>query len=336
MLSSQLGSPRLALLGMAALGVGAALSYGNPVETSIWVLVVPLLFLAINLGVAIATNPRIYRRRGLLLFHIGLLSIVVLAAIGRLTFFEAHLELLDGAAFDKEELFDVRSGQWHRSTLDQVYFVQNGFAVEYFAGLRRGLTYSTVTLTDEGKAEPRVVGDDRPLVVNGYRFYTTYNKGFAPVLTWIPAQGEPVTGAVHMPSYPLFAHKQDQTWTPPGAATLQLWLRLETGLDEKNAWMLDTRHVQGTLVVESTAGRIEMKPGQVAELPGGQLRFERLVAWLGYKVFYDPTLLPLFIASILAVLGLSVHFWHKLPKLQPAPAATPARVDVSATPTQEL
>ena len=321
---------------MAALGVGAALSYGNPVETPIWVLVVPLVFLAINLGVAITTNPRIYRRRGLLVFHIGLLSVVILAAIGRLTFFEAHLELLDGAAFDQEELFDVRSGQWHRSTLDQVHFVQNGFAVEYFAGLRRGRTYSTVMLSGEGKTEPRVVGDDRPLLVDGYRFYTTYNKGFAPVLTWIPAQGEPVTGAVHMPSYPLFAHKQDQTWTPPGAATLQLWLRLNTGLDEKNPWMLDTRHVQGMLVVESTAGRIELKPGQVAELPGGQLRFERLVAWLGYKVFYDPTLVPLFIASILAVLGLSAHFWHKLPALRPATAAAPARVQVSATPRQEL
>lgn len=335
----RLGSPRLALLGMAALGIGAALSYGNPAGTPIWVLVVPLFFLAINLSAAITTNPRIYARRGLLLFHIGLLSIVVLAAVGRLTFFEAHMELLDGAGFDRHELFDVRSGVWHRSTLDDVHFVQNGFAVEYFAGLRRGRTYSNVTLLGrDGSNTAHVVGDDRPLIVDGYRFYTTYNKGFALVLTWIPEQGDAVTGAVHMPSYPLFAHKQDQTWTPPGGAELQLWLRLETGLDEKQAWMLDTRHVRGTLVVESSAGRSELAPGQVLTLPGGQVRFERLAAWMGYKVFYDPTLLPLFIASMLAVAGLFAHFWHRLGQLRPTTKAVPAtdRLAPSSTaPTQE-
>ncbi len=42
---------------MALLAVGAGLSYGNPMGAPIWVLVVPMAFLALNLLAAICTNP---------------------------------------------------------------------------------------------------------------------------------------------------------------------------------------------------------------------------------------------------------------------------------------
>lgn len=184
--------------------------------------------------------------------------------------------------------------------------------MEYNAGLVRGLTHSQVLIPDgRGGVMSRVVGDDRPLVLEGYRFYTTYNKGFAPVLTWTPDQGEAMTGTIHMPSYPLFDYKQDSTWTPPGGKPLRFWLRLDTGLRQDAAWLLDGKKASGVLVVNAGERRVELLPGQSVRLEGGSLRYERLTSWMGYKVFYDPTLRWLFIAAVVSIMGLGAHFWRK-------------------------
>ncbi|MEQ6340805.1 MAG: cytochrome c biogenesis protein ResB [Gammaproteobacteria bacterium] len=332
-----LGSVRLALLGMVLLALGAALSYNNPVSTPVWVLVVPLAFLAVNLLAAIATNPRINRRAGLLIFHIGLLSIIVLAGVGRLTHLDAQLEITEGGAFSPQELSEVNKGPFHSGALDKIAFVQGSYTVEYAAGMVRGLTHSQVLVPDgRGGVVTKVVGDDRPLVLEGYRFYTTFNKGFAPVLTWLPdtAPREAITGTVHMPSYPLFEYKQDSTWTPPGGKEIKLWLRLKTGLREDAPWVLDGKGASGVLVVNSGVRRVELQPGETVQLEGGKLRYERLTSWMGYKVFYDPTLHWLFASAMVAIIGLGSHFWGRFgARLQhtPAPSAGASLKHVSAS-----
>ena len=322
-----LGSIRLALVGMLLLAIGAALSYDNPVATPVWVLVAPLAFLAVNLLAAIATNPRINRRGGLLVFHLGLLAIIVLAGIGRLTHLDAQLEITEGAAFSPSDLTHLAKGPWHSGALEQLAFVQGSFTVDYSPGMVRGLTHSTVLLPDDRQGwQTKVVGDDRPLILEGYRFYTTFNKGFAPVLTWTPdGGGEALSGTIHMPSYPLFEYKQDSSWTPPdekgGGKEIKFWLRLKTGLREDAAWVLDGKTATGVLVVNVDERRVELEPGQSVRVPGGNLRYERLTTWMGYKVFYDPTLHWLFGAAMMAVLGLGTHFWRKSgASLQIAPA----------------
>src|SRR3569832_350252 len=107
-----LASLRLTLAGMLLLAIGAALSYNTPAPTPVWVLVVPMALRAINLLAAIITNPRINRRGGLLTFHLALLGVVILAAIGRLTHLEALIELLQDTAFASAELFDDSRGPW--------------------------------------------------------------------------------------------------------------------------------------------------------------------------------------------------------------------------------
>lgn len=318
----KLASLRLTLVGMVLLALGAALSYDNPAGTPAWVLVVPLALLALNLSAAIVSNPRINRRGGLLIFHLGLLGIVVLAAIGRLTRLEAHVELTEGVAFSPEEMIDVREGPWHDGPLDRLFFVQGPYTVDYAPGMVRGTTRNQVMVPDgQGGLETRVIGDDTPLLMAGYRVYTTFNKGFAPVLTWIPDGGDAVTGTVHMPSYPLFDFRQANRWTPPGANDVRFWLQLDTGLDENVAWTLDPRHARGVLVVKDGDERIELRPGQVARLDGGSLRYDRLSSWMGYKLYYDPTLHWLFITAIIAVIGLAAHFWRRFGAIQ-AYAAT--------------
>ncbi len=310
----RLASTKLTLLWMVLLGVGATLSYGNPVETSIWVLIVPMLLLAINLVAAIISNPRINRRGGLLVFHIGLLGIVVLAAIGRLTHMEARVEIISGNEFSHDHLIEVRAGPLHNGAINEVRFVQGPYTVEYRARMSRGRTYSQVAIPDgEGGWYESVVGDDRPLVIEGYRFYTTFNKGFAPIMSWIGEEGNVIeTGAVHMPSYPLFDFKQSNSWTPKGGDEIKFWLQLETGLNAEEAWVLDGREATGTLVVNVAGKRTELLPGESVKMAGGSLRYEQLTTWMGYKLYYDPTLQWMFLISVITVAGLGGHFWRKL------------------------
>jgi cytochrome c biogenesis protein ResB len=309
----RLASTRLTLLGMAMLAVGAGLSYGNPDDVSAWVLIGPLLFLALNLLAAIITHPGINRRPGLLLFHIGLLSICILAAIGRLTHYEARVEVSQDSAFDPATIQNIKRGPWHTGELGKVRFVQQGYTVDYRKGLVRGKTRDHILVPDgRGGWKQTVIGDDTPLVIDGYRFYTTFNKGFAAVLTWVPKQGEPITGTLHMPSYPLFEYRQANTWTPPGGNDeIKFWLRLETGYDMKKAWVMDVNRSKGVLVVNDGGERRELQPGEGIDLPGGYLRYEALSSWMGFKIFYDPTLRWLFGAAMMVVFGLVLHYWSK-------------------------
>jgi len=331
----KLSSLKITLVGMGLLVVGASLSYGNPEKTPVWVLIVPMALLAINLIAAITTNPKINQQAGLLVFHVSLLLILLLAAIGRLTHMDAHLELVVGTEFDPDKLLDTSAGPLHLGNLDNVHFVQGPFTVEYAPGMRRGLTHSHVKVkTATGKWEDRVVGDDRPLVIEGYRFYTSFNKGFTSILTWIPNNGEPITGTVNMPSYPLFDYKQDNQWNPPGSDTeIKFWLQLNTAMKEEDHWTLDGRTSSGILIVTSDDKRHEVQLGQSVQLRDGQLRFDALAMWMGYRLFYDPTIQWMFFVSIMGVLGLAQYFWKKI-NLQPWMDEKPDRlVDEAGKPS---
>ena len=312
----KLASLKITLVGMGLMVIASLLVYGDPQSVSVWVLVAPMSLLAINLSAAIVTNKRINQQPGLLLFHVSLLTLLILAGIGRLTHLDAHFEIMTGTEFDSQSLQDVLAGPLHRGRLEQVKFIQGPYTVAYAAGLQRGLTHSYVRVFENGAWSDRVVGDDRPLILNDYRMYTTFNKGFSSLMTWIPDGGEPITGSVNMPSYPLFEYKQDNSWTPPGGQPIRFWLRLNTGLKEDQAWILDGRRAEGVLVVNDGSNRHELKPGQQVALPGGQLRYDALTTWMGYRVFYDPTLVWLFVVSVIGVLGLSHYFWTKI-NLQP-------------------
>jgi len=308
-----LASTRLTLVGMALLAIGAGLSYNNPANVSIWVLILPLALLSLNLSAAIITQPGINRRPGLLIFHIGLLSVCLLVGLGRLTFFDARIELVENSTFDPAAMTDVRQGPWHRGHLSKISFLQQNYTVAYRPGLVRGATRSNILLPDgQGGWEPRAVGDDTPLILDGYRFYTTFNKGFAAILTWANERGEAITGNINMPSYPLFEYRQDNSWVPPGSEReIKFWLRLETGYTLEDYWVLDGRKASGVLVVNDGDQRVELNPGEGIQMADGYLRYEGLSTWMGYKIFYDPTLHWLFIAAMMTVFGLALHFWQK-------------------------
>lgn len=309
---ARLASPKLTLAVLIMLGAGV-LAYEPAVSNTVWLLVAPLLLGALNLSAAMLVNPVFRRQTALFAFHLALLAIVVLVATGRLTYLKGELELAEGEAFSGV-LARSERGPWHRSQLERAQFVNDGFSIRYEKGVRRAETRNTVRwLDDSGRVQRTVIGDNEPLVRYGYRFYTSFNKGFAPVFVWHPAAGSaPQRGTVNLPSYPIHEYRQALEWTLPDTQTT-LWTLLqfdEVLLDPEQVsrFRLPERH---TLVVRIGDTRHELAPGARLTLPQGVLEYERLSAWMGYTVFHDWTLPWLFVACLLAVASLAWHFWKK-------------------------
>jgi hypothetical protein len=307
-----LASLKLTLAALAFLAGGVVYAYLSGHHMTLW-LVMPLLLLSLNLLAAIAVMPAFRRSGPLLLFHLALLAIVLLVAAGRLSSLKGHVELTQGEEFSGV-LTGFEAGPWHPSGLHRLRFVNEGFTIDYDPGLMRKNTRNLVRYVDEvGQLRHDVIGDQNALVLQGYRFYTTPNKGFAPTFLWYPAQGgEPMLGSVHLPSYPIHEYEQSRDWQLPGTE-LRLWTMLqfdEIILDpaRPSEFRLPDTH---KLVVRAGELRREMKPGDAMELPAGRLVYQGLRTWMGYTVFYDWTIHWLLGVSLVAVAALAWHFWNK-------------------------
>lgn len=180
-------------------------------------------------------------------------------------------------------------------------------------GARRGETRNRVHWLDAQEVwRTEVIGDNHPLEILGYQFFTTGNKGFSPLFVWTPTGGTPVTGSINLPSYPLNEYKQHLEWTPPGS-NLKLWTQLqfdEVLIDpyKPSQFRLPERH---RIVIRQANDRHELQPGGSVNLPGGTLEYRELSTWMGYNVNSDWTISWLLAASIVAMTSLAWHFWRK-------------------------
>jgi cytochrome c biogenesis protein len=313
LLTKRLASLRLTLVIIAAFGLGIVLSYVGWLDGT-WALAVPLALFAVNLFAALVANPGFRRQGGLLVFHLGLIAIVLLVALGRLTYLKGQAELAEGEEFGGA-LSQVDAGPWHRSGLSRVHFTNGGFSIAYAPGVQRGATRNIVLVPGEDGSERQAeIGDQKPLVLHGYRFYTSPNKGFAPAFVWYPASGgPPMLGTVHLPSYPIHKYEQSREWQLPGSGR-KVWTMLqfdEVILDpaQSSTFRLPNRY---KVVVRIGDRRHEfMQAGESLDLPEGRLVFDGLRTWMGYVVFYDWTLHWLLISCMVAVAGLGWHYWSK-------------------------
>lgn len=315
-----LGSLRVTLAGFVFLGIGILIAYFNESHTTPW-LTAALLLMAGNLLAAIVTRPYFRRQRPLLLFHLALLVLIVLIAFGRLSYFSGQAELLSGTEFDGQ-LRIVEEGPWHIRAYDKLRFTSEDFTIMYGEGLYRLPTRNPVSwMDDDGQRQRKVIGDDVPLVLDGYRFYTTPNKGFAMVFDWLQSGQPPVRGAVMLPSYPARALEQANEWHLPGKRE-PVWTMLQLDeevlkFDQPGEFVLPKDY---RVVVRFGEQRLELPPvkgGQTTDLPRfvdfpeGRLVYVGMRSWMGYKVTRDPTLPWLLAVASLAVLAMAWHFWRK-------------------------
>jgi len=312
MATGWLASLRLTLFIIVAFGAGILLSYTERMDGT-WALALPLTMFAVNLIAAVVTKPVFRKQRALLVFHWGLIAIILLLAIGRLTYLRGTIELAEGEQFDGQ-LTTFNAGPWHWSGLGRVHFSNDGFRIAYAVGVQRDKTSNTVRYADdEGREQRTQIGDQTPLVLHGYRFYTSPNKGFAPTFLWYPAAGgAPLLGTVNLPSYPIHEYRQARDWEIPGTA-IKVWTMLqfdEVILNPETASEYRLPH-KYKIIMRIGDLRRELQPGEAIELPEGRLVYDGLRTWMGYTVFYDWTIQWLLAASVLSVGALGWHFWHK-------------------------
>jgi hypothetical protein len=307
-----LGSLKLTLVILVLLAASVLAAYFSQLRTSLWV-VAALALLALNLLVALVTQRFDRHKLPLQLFHWALLASLLLLAVGRVTYLRGQLELVQGEEFSGT-LTQTDAGPWHYSRLDQLRFVNEGFTIGYSVGLQRDQTRNLISFLDaDGHAQQIEIGDQIPLVLRGYRFYTTPNKGFAPTFSWQPAAGgRAVLGSVHLPPYPAHEYKQAKTWTLPGTS-ISVWAMLQfdeiiLSPDRPSEFKLPSEH---QLIIRIDEQRYQLKPGEAIELKQGRLVYVGLRSWMGYTVFYDWTIHWLLATSALAVAAMGWHFWRK-------------------------
>jgi hypothetical protein len=304
------GSTRFTLWQLGLLGF-ANLLYYQDVPYGEVLLIASLTLALVNLVSAIKTQTLLRRNKALLMFHVSLAAMVILAGIGQLTYLKGRLELTQGTVFSGE-LIESEQGMFHRNALNKLRFENLGYQVNYREGLNRNNTINQVAWIDPG-GKPHVseIGDQFPLILNGYRFYTSFNKGFSLVFTWQGITG-PVTGNVNLPSFPAREFEQAQYWQIPGTNKM-IWSQL---VPAKRIVTPEQSFVLGELtdhhvVVRFDDERFEMRPGEKVRLLEGTLHYEGVRQWMGYKVSYDWTR-PWMIAScLIAIIAMMFYFIDK-------------------------
>ena len=307
----KISSLKLTLVGMLALMLGVLLIYLEGVSNSAWI-ALPLSVLSVNLLAALIVNPRFRRQSGLLIFHVCLLAVMLLATFGWLSNLKGRIEIMQGQSFNASNVVVLRQGMFHpRERLEKINFQQGPIRVEYAGNLVRGQTESQILLPQEHSII--TIGDNIPLRMDGYRFYTTSNKGYAAVLTWIGSRGDIQQGAIHFPSYPLNDWNQRNDWQTPIGEKLRFELLLNKIPPQQDAWVYDRVYNTGALQLVLNNGRtVRLESGQSVKLKGGELRFEQIRMWMGYDIFYDPMLTWLFATALVGIFGLGWHFYLKL------------------------
>ena len=278
---------------------------------------IPFGILFLNLLAALAANVTLRTSPGLFGFHLALAALALLAAADRLTGLTGHVEVTEGVSFDPA-LVEAEVGPFHTWGLDRVRFRQGGFEIAYDPGMKRRGTVSTVYLPgDDGASYRMEVGDDTPLVIGHYRFYTSFNKGFAPLVTFTDSAGTAHSGVIHLPSYPLNYYKQGNEWSLPGTdKRVKVWLHLPDEVYvEEEAWRF-RKPENAVLVVMADGARHEMQPGETLSLGSGHLRYDELRSWMGYTIAYNPVVPWMLAAAAVAILCLA---WHVIGKIRAAP-----------------
>lgn len=305
-----LGSLRFTLVCLGLLLAALWFVYDRSGEVAVSAhLALPLGLLSLNLIAALISNKAFRRQLPLMVFHVALLAVIVFAAIGRLTYLRATSEVVTGSEFSS--LDRVEAGPWHRGAKDALRFENLGFRVEYRPGLKRDATVNKVRWWDEaGLPRTAEIGDQVPLVVRGYRFYTTSNKGFSALFRWEPNGDKPDLGSVNFPSYPANKDRQVSSWNL-GRESIQVRLNIREQLIDPTVAAEFRMPGSHDVTLDFSWRVATLRPGEAISLPAGRLTYIGLSTWMGYDVFYDWTMPWLLAACALAVLALAAHFASK-------------------------
>ncbi|OWW20816.1 hypothetical protein AYR66_16415 [Noviherbaspirillum denitrificans] len=296
------------------LTAGASLAIALEKMPATELMLAPFILLVANICAAIFASARFRADLPLLLFHLCLVALVALVGLARLTYMEGVATLSSGTAFEGVMLSE-KSGLLHGDRFRALHFANDGFNEDYF---RRGTyraTYNRVRWQDEqGAWQSGEIGDDRPLILQGYRIYTTRNRGFSPLFHWQPADGkEPrdgIYGTVQLNDMPVDTISPSVKWELPGGIQARAILDFETP-DARKA-LHGTKDLPHTLTLKIRDTRHELRPGDKAVLPEGTLTYVQLDSWMGYQISYDPTQPWIMATVLLGIASLIRFYWRRI------------------------
>jgi len=313
-----LASPRWTVAIFVLLGAGAlavAEAGWNPTA----VMLPPFALLGVNLAASVATNARFRRDLPLLVFHLALVALVILFTIARLTYFEGTTTLTADTEFDHTLLTEAR-GPLHPDRLSTLRFANEGFTEKFPERGDYHATYNAVRWWDDaGRSKVAEIGDDTPLVLDGYRIYTSARRGFSPVFRWQPAAGDVEYGTVQLQEVDGGGYAPASAWPLPAGP--EVWVMLdfdrlpEPQSGERSG--LGAARMPHHLVLRVGDERRELRPGETAELDGGKLTYTGLGSWMGYRIIYDPTK-PWLVATTIVAIASLLWFYARLLRRRPS------------------
>lgn len=316
----RLAAPRWTVLFFLATAAAALLvAQGGMPATPL--MAAPFILLTINLLAAILSNARFRADVPLLVFHVALLALIVLVVLARLIYLDARTTLTQGQGFEGTPEFSEH-GPLYAGGLSQIHYFNDGLTAHYSEKGDYLGTYNRVRWQGaDGRWRETEIGDDRPLVLRGYRIYATVHRGLSPLFRWQPRQGEPTLGTVQLRDH----RKADELppavgWKLPDGP--EVWVQLNfsplptpRGSSQKDLGAAELEHA---LVLRSGDRREVIKIGDSVEFPEGRLSYLRLDSWMSYRIVYDPTV-PWIIAVIFV--GLGSLCWYYLARFQRNPIA---------------
>ncbi|NMG44984.1 hypothetical protein GPA22_14750 [Aromatoleum toluvorans] len=317
-----LASPKLSAVFFVIMAAGALWAKA-PGHSATLAMLVPFSLLTLNLLAAIVTNRRFRADLPLLVFHLALLALAVTLVVARLTYFEGQAAVTVGTSFDGN-LIAEESGPLHTRRVAELRFTNLGFAEHQPDRGRYRTTYNRIRWqSGDGRTQTADIGDDVPLVLAGYRIYTSRYRGFSPVFRWTAAAGTDEWGTVQLRDSNNGAFAGANDWTLPDGRTA--WLMVDT---DDPAAAREGAHVRTNLGAGGEAQRLILRiddarhtlsPGDQLELAGGTLTYVRLDSWMGYRIVADPTRPWLLGAVALGVIAL-VWFYARI-VFRPIPSA---------------
>lgn len=286
--------------------------------TTIWIL--PLGIFSVSVLAAVACRPRLRRDPALLGLHLALLVLIVLVGVARLTYLDGAVTLTEGAAFDGS-LSVVQRGPLHTGRVESIRFANEGVIEDFADRDRWRATYNRVRWWDErGASGVATIGDDSPLLLGGYRIYTTFNRGYSPVFLWESSRnGSRELGTVQLKADEEFG--MSNAWQLPDGPDVWVMLdpqqdiRIERGTRRSNMGADNLAH---SLVLRIGERREVLALGASLTLPEGRLTYVELKTWMGYRITHDFAAHWLASAAAIIVLCL-VAFYARLLR-QPEPA----------------
>ena len=306
-----LASPRLMaafFLLMAAAALGVAYNIVAPTSAAL----VPLGLLVVNLTASISSNARFRADLPLLVFHLSVLALVALLAVARLTYFQGAAKVPVGAGF-AGDLHTEQRGALHGDGAPRLRFSNAGFTEVFPEGNKYRATENRIRFSDPaGNLHEGVIGDDRPLVLDGYRIYTSRNRGFAPMVQWTADNGEIQFATIQLGKVGEDGFTPGMPWKIPSGP--EIWLSLSTERMQTAAGTkrdnLGAKEARNKLVLRHDERFYDLAAGESVDLPGGRLTYSRLSAWMGYSIIYDPTK-PWLLGTVAVAIGSLLWFYAR-------------------------